>query len=328
MSLSMGSTGDDVKQLQMATPANQQKLLKRLPSVPDWQTWQAPRPLLSFPNQAGFFWDMQFTGAESRPVTTFAYECDPQLKTKHLGIAMPVDCNLPTAYLIYFHHHNLGGYHPSDFLFKGIGDYLVGRIDIKRQLSQSGKSVVAIVPEPAVGSTCGIFATNETLIQKAIQEIDEDITGVKRPMPPLLLAAYSSSIAELQTFWKHCRNLRGQVKAIYDFDGAALGAFRGFTMHDWATSFSTQVFRYEGATGPQPSKKQLQSPTGFGISELDMFVINNVSKVPSIIPVPIQRWKNHPEANTGTFTTNPMGWIHNIVPSCMLAHGLTMTSGI
>lgn len=306
-------------------PPTARKLVKRMDATPNWQTFSAPKQKLTFPHQAGFFFRLQFPGASIRPVSTFAYECDPKLQTKHIGIAIPQNCTMPKAYLIWYHHDSLKG----DLLLKGIGDILLGRFDVVGQLAQTGKDVVIIVPEPKPGPhIAGVLSSDETLIQQAIQEIDQDITGISRPMPPLLLAGYSSSIRELVRFYEHCPNLRGKVKAVYDFDGILLTEFRGVNFHDWATNYPTQVFRYTGVAGPAPTKKELSGVNDIGITEADMFVFRNASRVPSIIALPIQRFRNHVDSKLAIFNTNPAQWLHTFIPTCMLAHGLSVTSGI
>jgi len=175
-----------------------------------------------------------------------------------------------------------------------------------------------VVPEPTFSGQ-GVFYSNEKLVTEALKEIDADLTGETRDLPPLLVASYSDGLERLNNFMSNCPNLRHTVQAIYDFDGLYVGRFKGITLSNWAKGGAT-VFRYVGNSSP-----------GFAPKESKLaYLTRCIGQSPKVIPLPKSRWVNHP--HYGEFTTNAVWaaqwWMHFYIPSCMLLHGLSNTDGI
>ena len=94
-------------------------LLTRMPATPAWRDWgYRDLSLLANVGAVDTMWDLMFGGDPLPAVETWAYECSPKLGTRHLGIACPIYCTRPTAYLIYYHHSIEGGD------YKSAADYL------------------------------------------------------------------------------------------------------------------------------------------------------------------------------------------------------------
>ena len=300
------------------------KLVTPLQGDPGWEDWGYTRlPQLIHNKVPEIDWELTFGGASQfRAMDTRAYTCDRAMGTPHVGISWPMGVKKPSAYLLYF-HHSIGqegtDYVPSGVRFKkGIGDYLIGRMKGMDQIAYSGKNVCLVVPEPTFAGQ-GVFSYNEKLITEALKEIDADLSGETRDLPPLLTASYSDGLERMQHFMENCPSLRRTVKAMYDFDGLYVKRFAKYTLANWAEG-GARVFRYVGNSSPPFANKE----TKLG------YLTRCINQSPKIIPLPKSRWVNHPHYDE--FTKNPnwanAWWMHFYIPSCMLFHGLANTDGI
>jgi hypothetical protein len=300
------------------------QLVTPIAGDPGWEDWGTPNlPPLSNNKVPELTWEMTFGApGPARAMNTRAYACDQALGTPHIGIGWPAGVTKPSAYLIYFHHslgQELAAYTPAGVSYKkGIGDYLIGRMKGLEQISYSGKNVCMVVPEPTFAGQ-GVFASNEKLVTEALKEIDANLAGETRDLPPLLVASYSDGLGRLNNFMINCPNLGKKVRAIYDFDGLYVGTYKDVTLANYAKA-GAKVFRYVGNSSPPMAYKE----TGLG------YLTRCINQSPKIIPLPKSRWKNHPHYEE--FTQKPVWanawWMHIYIPSCMLFHGLSNTDGI
>ena len=236
-------------------PAKDGDLL-RLIEQPNWSDWGFhDLPLLANTLTVRNDWVMNFGGAAGGSMKTFAYETKPGSGVRYIGVALPSSCTAPKAYLIYFRHSASGTDYPQgkDLLEKGVGDYLMGRMQIAKQIGASGKQVAALVPIASPGLGRNEFQSNEAFVMQCLAEIDKNITGAERELPPLLVASYSDGLGPMHDFLNSCKNLRKKVRAIYDMDGLLVVRFRGVMLSDVTGS---QVFRYAGTSSPPLDSKQ------------------------------------------------------------------------
>ena len=304
------------------TPAAGQ-LLARIPGAPSWEAWgSAPLPLLMGNKAPETDWELQFGGSASGvSMGSRAYVCDKSLGTPHVGVGFQEGVK-PSAYLLYFHHsigQEAAAYSSNEVRFrKGIGDYMIGRMKGLDQIAMSGKRVCLVVPEPTFAGQ-GVFDRKEDLVTRVLKEIDADLTGETRDLPPLLVASYSDGLGSLNNFMLNSPNLRKQVKGLYDFDGKLVVRFASISLGAWAKG-GAKVFRYVGNSSPGMIKGE--APLAY--------VQRHISQTPKIIPLPKARWVNHPLF--GKFKTDSawanQWWLHFYIPSCMLSHGLANTDGI
>ena len=302
------------------------QLIVPLSGDPPWEPWDTRGfPQLSHNRVPEIAWDLTFGGLDSaRAMRTRAYACDPALGTPHIGIGWPAAISRPSAYLIFFHHgigQEAADYGSADVRFsKGIGDYMIGRLKCLDQIACSWKDVCVVIPEPTWGGV-GVFDRNEALITEVLREIDTDLTGLRpSSLPPLLVASYSNSLRLLDTFMTNCPTLRQQVRAVYDFDGLYVRNLSHITLSAWAKG-GAKVSRYVGnASPPLLSKRERKL----------WYVARCMNRSPKVIPLPKSRWVNHPLF--GEYQTNAgwaaAWWLHFVIPSCMLRHGLATTEGI
>lgn len=286
-------------------------LLRKL-DTPVWGDWGwKDLPLLANPPAVRSAWPLQFGGAAKRPMNTYAFATPPGSHVKYIGVASPADCPAPKAYLIYFRHTATPTDYPNEqtMVEKGLGDYLTGRMQIAPQISASGRDVAAVVPM-AIGGL-GEFESKESFISQCLVEIDSFLTNAERQLPPLLLACYSDGIGKMAEFFKNCPRLRDRVRAVYDFDGMLVSRFRGITL---SSIKGAQVTRYVGTTLPARRPKETD----------EQYLNRNMAAYPSIVPLPRSRWKSY---NVNA-VLDDMWWLHYFIPSCMLQHGLTMTTGL
>jgi len=300
------------------------RLLTRMPGEPKWEDWGYDNlPPLSTDKAPETIWELPFghTGSP-RKMNTRAYECDKAMGTPHVGIGWPDGVTKPSAYLLYFHHSI--GQDGADYasggarFAKGIGDYMIGRMKGMDSIAWSGKNVCLVVPEPT-GSGQGAFENNEKLVTEALKEIDADVTGETRDLPPLLVASYSDGLGRMNSFMNSCPNLSRTVQGMYDFDGLLVTRFAGITLSNWAKG-GAKVFRYVGNSSPALAPKETRQA----------YLARCISQPSKIIPLPKSRWVNHPRY--AEFTTNAVWaarwWMHFYIPSCMLFHGLANTDSI
>lgn len=276
----------------------------------DWMFWSPPSQLLAHPAALHRNWEITFGGLPLRAMDGLAFLCPPNVKLKALGLAVPKECKLPKAYVIYFRHTAKPQDYPNmDAVLKlGIGDHMIGRTQLLNQLSASGKDVAVVLPM-GVGGLYE-FTTDEGFITQCLQELDEFITGTQRELPPLAVACYSDGIGQLGTFLKKCPNLASKIVAAYDMDGALVTRHRDVTLN----IPGAQVFRYVGAGSPARRPKEDDSSYLFRV----------MTGSPMFVPLPKSRWKNHP--NFREHRNGETWWLHHFIPSCMLQHGLAMTT--
>jgi len=276
----------------------------------DWQQWSPPGPLLSNPQAIRQQWPITFQGAAQRPMVRVAYLTPEKTKVRAVGVAWPEGI-VPSAYLIYFRHTAKPEDYPNiDVIIKkGIGDHFVGRSQLPAQISASGKDVAVILPMGVGG--LWEFTHDEAFIATCLEEIDHDICGFDRLLPPLLVACYSDGIGELDKFLTNCTDLASSVAAVYDMDGALVSRFRHVTFNGMSN-----VFRYVGTNLPQRFPKEDDAP----------YLNRTMAGNPAFVPLPKSRWKAHPKFREDK--GGDMWWLHHYIPSCMLQHGLASTFSI
>lgn len=299
------------------------RLLTPMPGDPGWEDWgYKDLPQLSNYKVPEIVWEMTF-GAPSPPraMSTRAYVCDAAMRTPHVGIAWPAGVTKPSAYLIYFHHsigQEGGDYATASVRFKkGIGDYLIGRMRGMDGIAASGTNVCMVVPEPTFGQP--VFETDDKLTTEALKEIDADLCGETRDLPPILAASYSDGLGRMNNFKNNCTGLSKMVRGVYDFDGLYVTRYASITLTDWAKA-GAKVFRYVGNSHPQMLPKETQLA----------YLSRCMNLSTRVIPLQKERWVNHPHYRE--FETDAgwaaKWWMHFYIPSCMLAHGLANTDGI
>lgn len=286
--------------------------LRRFDDEPAGYRERESLPQLAGPRDLGSQWDISWGGVATRAVDSWFYECPQHITNRYIGVAVPRGCRQPDAFLLYFHHpigQDLTPYHSSlGYLNWGIGDYFVGRMQLKRQLALSNKNVAIVIPSP-VPSGMGDFQDNETFIEEALLRIASDIKGSPvTALPPLLLAGYSGALEYMDKFSAKAPRIASRVRAVFDFDGAWHVKLRNTTLAQY-TALGARVFRYQGGVSPLPGTKE--SPMAFQMR----------MNAKSIVPLPFARWRTHPNIRQAA----AMGqgwWLHHYIPTCMLYHGL------
>ena len=295
------------------------RVLNRLPGTPTWGTISPSSVLLGNTAQVGSQWFLSFSGDGNKgaDVETWAYSLG-KTPGKHVALARPNGLKKPSAYLIYFHHdHFEGG------LLRGLGDYMVGRIQITRQLALSGKDVVVLVPEPGPGGGIELFngSHGEAALLWALEEIRQDIGDTAATPPPLLLATYSSGLRHVKTLLTNAPSVAGRLKGIYDFDGKLMANHKMQADFMSCTDSRWQTLRYIGNVSPPLNKGE--SPEAY----LGRTAAHSPPNTRHIC-LPIQRWKNHPEFHSYPTPWGLAWWLHNYIPTCMLQHALENTRGL
>jgi hypothetical protein len=304
--------------------------LRRLPT-PKWQTRHENLPTLANPTELDREWRIRFASGSAREMETFAFEASPKAAVRYIGVTVRKGVR-PTAWLIYFRHTAQAKDFSGNLLEMGAGDYLVGRMQVAKQIALSGKSVGAIIPV-AIGSS-GEFAGNQPFVTQCLHEIEASIYG-STSKPSLLAASNSDGIFQLQKFLRGCPALVARLKGIYDFDGS----FRRGT--DAITLFvsGARTFRYEGAHSPTPET--------FPAHETDAaFLFRRMNQNPARVPLALSRWREHNrfnevrplddpkvrhkkgDPNNEAHTLQDFNWLHHYIPTCMLHHGIVSTPGI
>lgn len=264
-------------------------------------------------------WEIKFGGTPGRSVDSWYYETAPGTKVRYIGVSCPRGVRDPDAYLLYFHHHAKvePGFYQSDidYLNFGIGDYMIGRMQAIRQLARSFKNVAIVVASPVMGGG-GEFVENEQFVRDVLMHIESDILGIESAaLPPLMVAGYSSGSQDMCSFLAKCPNLAGTVKAAYDFDGGWIGSFNPGQLNAIAKR-GAQVIRYMGGTVPELGKKE----------DFRKYLLKYQGTHPTIVPLPVSRWKQHSEFQFSRFAVPVGWWMHAHIPSCMLLHALNHTT--
>ncbi len=283
-------------------------VLSRIPT-PKWENWgDHDLPLLSNPSAVQTTWMLDCQGTPTRAMETAAFETRSQSTVKFVGVTYPKG-TVPAAFLICFRHTAKATDFPNAgvLLRRGVGDYLTGRMQLARQISASGKNVVAVVPV-AVGSS-GEFENNEQFVTSCLKEINKELFSGS-VLPPLLLACNSDGIEKMHRFLINCPGLRAKVKAIFDLDGSKVIAARGITL----SGTGAQVFRYSGLNAPPQGKTE---------SEI-AYLNRTMGASPAWIPLPLSRWEKHGRYNG----PNDANWLHHFIPTCMVQHGLATASAL
>lgn len=263
-------------------------------------------------------WEIKFGGVPGRKVDAWYYQTMPKVNVRYVGVCCPQGVRDPDAYLLYFHHHakrEPGFYQTeADFLNFGVGDYMIGRMQCIRQLARSHKNVAIVVASPVIGGKSE-FVHDEAFVKSLLLQIDSDILGIPSvEVPPLMIAGYSSGCEDMQTFLSKCPSLASKVKAIYDFDGGWIGNFNPAQINA-ASKAGAQVLRYMGGSVLEPKSNE----------DLRSYLNKHLGKHPTVIPLPLSRWKAHREFSFSRFASPVGWWMHAHIPSCMLLHALTHT---
>src|SRR5262249_22224000 len=120
-------------------PVVSEKLLRRFNDPPAGFRTPGAWPQVAAPRIMHSGWGIEWGAVASRPIDSWFYECPPNIPNRYIGVSVPRGCRDPDAYLIYYHHPihlNDKEYATKEgFLNWGIGDYMVGRLQINRQLS-------------------------------------------------------------------------------------------------------------------------------------------------------------------------------------------------
>jgi len=304
--------------------------LRRLPT-PKWQTRHENLPILANPNELHRNWQIRFTGGSARKMETYAFEANPKAVVRFIGVVAPRGVR-PTAWLIYFRHTAQAKDFSGNLLEMGAGDYLVGRMQVAKQIALSGKSVGAIIPV-AIGSS-GEFAGNQPFVTQCLHEIEASIYG-SSTAPSLLAASNSDGIFQLQKFLAGCPALVSRLKGVYDFDGSFRVGAGGITL----AIRGARTFRYEGAHSP--------TPENWPPHETDeAFLFRTMNQNPARVPLALSRWREHNrfnevrplddpklrhkkgDPNNEAHSLRDFNWLHHYIPTCMLHHGLVSTPGI
>ena len=296
------------------SPPTQEEFVKRTERTTGYLATRQVLPQLFHPSSLSHKWEMDWGATASGGVMDWYYECPRSARCQFIGVAAPSNLIDADAYLIFFHHPIVQepGFYNSrqSFLDWGIGDYMIGRMQVMRQLALSGRRIAVLVPAPVLrGQT--EFTTDEDFVTRALARIDSDILGIEsRNFPDLLLAGYSGGLKDLDDFFNNMPNLRKKVRAVFDFDGALVTSQRSISLANWAKA-GAQVLRYKGIHSPN-------LPAG----ENELAFIGRASVGnPSTVPLHISRWAKHDNIKQAAAMT-PMWWLHHYIPTCMLQHAL------
>ena len=288
-------------------------MLRRIPT-PIWRIRKDQNlPLLTSTTSVDMGGVLDFPGpGPEGTMDTFAFETRPGSAVKYVGVAS-LPGKVPDAILIYFRHtvQDKDFHDENTLLETGVGDYFVGRMQVCRQVLRSKKNIAVVIPICMGGA--GEFASNVAFVEQSLADITRELfPSLNRPLP-LLLADNSDGIKPLNDFLTNCRNFIPRIKAIYDFDGSLVIAARGVSLMGIGNA---RVFRYRQS-----------SPGAAGDSRQ--------------IYLPYDRWKRHfnfvPQwqADLADKKTSPalristakhvQDFLHGLIPTCMLQHGLANT---
>ncbi len=296
------------------SPPTQEEFVKRTERTAGYLATRQVLPQLFRPSSLSNKWEMDWGATASGGVTDWYYECRRSARCQFIGVAAPSNLIDPDAYLVFFHHPIVQepGFYNSrqSFLDWGIGDYMIGRMQIMRQLALSRRRIAVVVPAPVIGGHSE-FTTDEEFVSRALARIDSDILGIEsRNFPDLLLAGYSGGLKDLDDFFKNMPNLRKKVRAVFDFDGALVTGQRSISLTNWAQA-GAQVLRYKGIHSPN-----------LPVGENELAFISRASVGnPATVPLHISRWGKHDNVKQAA-TMTPMWWLHHYIPTCMLQHAL------
>jgi hypothetical protein len=311
-------------------PPSAQPLLRRL-ATPKWQTRHENLPTLANPSELTTQWRLRFAAGAGREMETYAFSVVNRKEPCFVGVTVPKGVR-PSAWLLYFRHTAQRPDFSGNLLEMGAGDYLVGRMQVVKQIALSGKNVGAIIPV-AFGSPTE-FASNQTFVTRCLQEIEASIYGWAKE-PSLLAASNSDGIFQLQTFLNSCPLLVKRLKAIYDFDGSHRVGTSGITL----SAKGVRTFRYEGRLSP--------TPENWPPHETDeVFLRRTMGQNPARVALALSRWREHPrfkevrphddpnvrpkkgDPNNEAHDPKDWNWLHHHIPTCMLHHGLVSTPGL
>lgn len=273
-------------------------------------------PQLSQPHAVNQRWEVDFGAPEGgRDIDFWYYRTQPGTKVRYIGVCAPRNAVDVDAILVFYHHPIHAQHYPSDqvYLDFGVGDYMVGRMQIMRQLALSGRNVAVVVPSPVLGGW-GEFGDNQDFVLKVLSRVDSDILGVDNggTVPPLILASYSGSLEALDTVFTRLPKVARQVRAVYDFDGGIHLGLKHINLGNYAGA-GAQVIRYSQGPWIDPKLKV----------DLDARARAFATRVPSVITMPTSRWKKHGQSANGLRADAQ--WMHDKMPTCMLQHGLATT---
>lgn len=248
-------------------PGPTQDFVKRTDRSSGFQETEQSLPQLLFPSRLSTYWEMEWGAATDAPVDFWYYECPSSARCQFIGVAAPSNLVDADALLIFFHHpiHQEPGKYDSrqSYLDWGIGDYMIGRMQVMRQLALSGKRVAAVVPAPVQGGRTE-FTSDESFVRRALARIDSDMLGIETDnIPDLILAGYSGGLKDLDDFYNNMPTLRSKVRAVIDFDGALVGPLAKINLRNWAT-LGAQVLRYKGSASPLPGRRRTRPPSSTG----------------------------------------------------------------
>jgi hypothetical protein len=306
--------------------------LRRLPT-PKWQTRQENLPTLANPSELDRQWRLKFgSGGGGREMDTHAFEAAPNARTRYIGVTIPKGVR-PTAWLIYFRHTPQEKDFSGNLLELGIGDYLVGRMQVVKQVALSGKNVGVVLPIANFRAQTE-FASNQAYVTQCLREIETSLFG-SSITPSLLAASNSDGLFLLRDFLRSCPALLPRLKAIYDFDGSHHVASGGITL----AVKGVRTFRYDGRLSPTPETWPAHETE-------DVFLRRTMGQNPTRVPLALSRWREHNRfkevrpnddpnvrpkkgnPDNEAHTTKDFNWLHHHIPSCMLQHGLASTAGV
>ncbi|PZU85554.1 MAG: hypothetical protein DI527_21115 [Chelatococcus sp.] len=299
-------------------PGPTQDFVKRTDRSSGFQDTAQSLPQLLFPSRLSTHWEMEWGAATDAPVDFWYYECPSSARCQFIGVAAPANLVDADALLIFFHHpiHQEPGKYDSrqSYLDWGIGDYMIGRMQVMRQLALSGKRVAVVVPAPVQGGRTE-FTSDESFVRRALARIDSDMLGIETDdFPDLILAGYSGGLKDLDDFYNNMPTLRSKVRAVIDFDGALVGPLAKINLRNWAT-LGAQVLRYKGSASPLPGPKD----------DKGAFLNRVMTGNPRTIPLAFERWARHDNIWQAK-AMQPTWWMHHYIPTCMLQHALVSCS--
>lgn len=307
-----------------STPKPPHRTLNRL-KTPAWQTRETGQPMLVDPAQLKTTYEISFRPSVASDMQTFAFEVRAGGVVPFIVGALPAS-GKPKAWVLYFRHTAKPTNFNNNLLELGGGDYLLGRMQACQQITASGKSVGLIIPV-GLGNISG-FAQNQTLITQCIREIENSLLGSVVNLP-LLGTCNSDSIFLLDKFLQNCPQLRGRIKAIYDFDGSFRVGAEGITL----IVGGAQTFRYMGQKSPLNNARRESD---------QQFLNRTMGGQPAVVPLPLSRWRQHRDFQMVRPDNSPgvdrkkneasnmieFNWLHHRIPCCMLHHGLASTTSI
>jgi hypothetical protein len=268
-------------------------------------------PLLIQPESLSWKWSIDFGSPPFRRMRSLGFSTPRGSHIKYVGFSIPEGCTRPDAYLIYFRHtaqiQDFSG--ESSLLTLGVGDHIEGRFQLPAQVAASGKNIGVVMPSGYFHM--GEFTNSDSFIEKCLHSIEDYLDSGRTELPPLVLACYSDGIGELSKFMMNCPRMRQRVIAIYDLDGAMVLRFR----HLGLAYKGVRTFRYVGT----PHHARIHNEHESAYLQRTM----NIN--PAYIPLPRSRWSSYPVR--AQLSSNEY-WLHFFIPTCMLTHGLAMTTAI